>query len=56
MASLTHKQQAFIRPIGIAGMPTHRARLAGVVGIDFDGHTARKRRLVGDVGMQFSKG
>ncbi len=56
MAVLTHEQQAFMRPMSRTGMPTHRARLTAVVGIDLDGHALMQERLIGDHAVQFGKG
>jgi hypothetical protein len=39
MTVLTDEQQAFTGPVGITGMPTHRAGFACIVGIHLDRHT-----------------
>src|SRR2546428_9709168 len=56
MTVLTDEQQAFVGAVGLSGIPTYRAGFAGVVGIDFDGHTAGQEGFVGNHALQFSKG
>ncbi len=56
MTVLTDEQQAFVGAVGLRGMPTHRAGLAGIVGIDVDGHASGQEGFVGNHAMQFSKG
>src|SRR6266568_8094516 len=56
MTVLTDEQQAFVGAVGLRGMPTHRAGLAGIVGIDVDGHASGQEGFVGNPAMQFSKG
>src|SRR5258708_28303906 len=55
MTVLADEHQALLRAIGIAGMPTHRASLAGVVGIHFDRHRTLQERFVGNHAVQLSK-
>jgi len=53
---LTDKEQTVIRPIPFAGMPTVGTGLTSIVGIHFDRHAVMQKRLIGDHGVQFSKG
>lgn len=55
MARLAHEQQAFVGPIGFAGMPTARTRLARIMGVHFDGQRTTQARFVGNHVMQFGK-
>src|SRR5436309_2254965 len=55
VATLTHEQQAFVRTVHIRGIAAHGTSFAGGVGIHFHDQAACKRRLVGDVAVQFSK-
>ncbi|GCE50672.1 hypothetical protein KTH_55410 [Thermosporothrix hazakensis] len=55
MTFLTDKQEPFVRTVCIAGMPTHRTRLARVVGIDRDHQTSRQLGFVGNHMLQLSK-
>src|SRR5438128_12464300 len=55
MAILTEKQQTFTRTVLITGISTHRASLAGVMGIHLDGHRPMQEGFVGDHGLQLSK-
>src|SRR5438105_1146408 len=54
MTVLTDKDQALIRPIALAGIPTHGASLGGVVSIDFDRHAFVQEGFVSNVSVQFS--
>jgi hypothetical protein len=56
MTVLADEHQAFIGAIGIACMPTHRACLAGVVGVHFDRHRPLQERFIGNHAVQLSKG
>ena len=53
---LADEQQSLVGPIGITRMPTHRASLAGVVGIHFDCHRPMQEGFIGDHAVQFGKG
>ncbi len=55
MAVLTEKQQTLTRTVLLTGMSTHRASLAGVMGIHLDGHRPMQEGFVGDHGLQLSK-
>ena len=55
MALLAHKQQALVGPIGITGMTTHRACLAGIVGVYLDSHALIVQGFVGNHALQFGK-
>src|SRR2546428_10613524 len=55
MAVLTEKQQTFTRTVLLTGMSTHRASLAGVMGIHLDGHRTMQEGFVGNHGLQLSK-
>ena len=55
MTTLTHEEQALVRPILRAGKTATRASLAGVVRIDFHGHALCQQGFVGDIAMQFSE-
>src|SRR5437588_519251 len=52
MTVLTDKEQALIRPIALAGIPTHGASLGGVVSIDFDRHAFVQEGFVSNVSVQ----
>src|SRR5258708_29994713 len=56
VATLTHEQQTFVRPIRVRGVTTPRTGFASVVAVHFHGQTVRQRGFVGDIAMQFSKG
>src|SRR5258708_8171767 len=56
MTVLTDEQQAFVGAVAISSMPTHRARLAGVMGVYLDGHRPMQEGFIGDHTMQFGKG
>ena len=56
MAVLTDEQQPFVGTIGVTGMSTAWARLAGIMGIHFDRHTSLPERFVGNHALQFGKG
>jgi hypothetical protein len=56
MAVLTDKEQPLARTIGLTGMATDRTGLAGVVGIDLDGHRRVQEGFVGNHALQFCKG
>src|SRR5713226_899445 len=53
---LAHEQESFVGTIGISSMPTHRARLARVVGINLDGHRSMQEGFIGNHALQFGKG
>src|SRR5437588_11686984 len=55
MTVLADEHQALMGAIGIAGMSTHRASLAGVVGIHFDRHRTLQERFIGNHAVQLSK-
>lgn len=55
MAVLADKEQALARAVGVSHMPTHGTRLAGVVSIDSDCHTAMQEGFVSNHTLQFSK-
>ncbi len=55
MTVLTDEQQAFVGPIGVTDIPTHRARLARVVSVHFDRHRTSQQGFVGDHRVQLSK-
>src|SRR5438128_8352621 len=56
MAVLTHEEQAVLRAVRFAGMPTDGACLTAVVGINLDGHRLVQECFIGNHTMQFSKG
>src|SRR5438132_2448578 len=56
MTVLTDEQQAFVGAVGISSMPTHRARLAGVMGVYLDCHRPMQEGFIGDHAVQFGKG
>ncbi len=56
MTVLADEHQALIGAIGIASMPTHRASLAGVVCIHFDGHRTLQERFISNHAVQLGKG
>ena len=56
MAILTHEEQPILGSVRFAGMPTHRAGFAGIVGVYLNGHAFMQERFVGDHAMQFGKG
>src|SRR6266849_3045015 len=53
---LTDKQEPFVRAIILAGMPTDRAGLRGIMGINRNRHTSMRESFLGDHALQFSKG
>ena len=55
MADLTDKREALARAVGLGSMPAYRACLARVVRIDFDRHTGRPRRFIGNHALQLGK-
>src|SRR6266480_6405922 len=55
VTTLTHEEQAHVRPVLRAGKTATRARLAGVVRIDFHGHALCQLGFVGDIAMQFGE-
>lgn len=55
MAILAHKEQALFRAVVFRGMPTHRTRLTGKVGINLDGHTSMHKGFIGKHTLQFCK-
>src|SRR5438046_10196882 len=55
VTTLTHEEQAHVRPVLRAGKTATRARLAGVVRIDFHGHALCQLGVVGDIAMQFGE-
>ena len=56
MAVLTHEQQAVLGTVRFGRMPTHRARLATVVGVDLDRHRRMQEGFVGNHAVQLGKG
>ncbi len=56
MTVLTEKEQAFVGSIGITGMSTHGACLAGIVRVYLDCHRTMQESLVGDHALQLGKG
>src|SRR5229473_3731438 len=56
VTTLTHEEQALVRPVLRAGKTATRARLAGVVRIDFHGHARSPQGFVGDIAMQLGEG
>ena len=56
MTTLTHEEQALVRPVLRAGKTATRASLAGVVRIDFHGHALCQQGFVGDIDMQLGEG
>ena len=56
MAVLTHEEQAVLRAVRFARMPTDGACLTAVVGINLDGHRLVQECFIGNHTMQFSKG
>ena len=56
MTTLTHEEQALVRPVLGAGKTATRASLAGVVRIDFHGHALCQQGFVGDIAMQLGEG
>jgi hypothetical protein len=55
MAVLTLEEQSLLGAIGRRGMPTARAGLTAIVGIDLDRHTLLQVRLVGNHTVQLGK-
>ncbi len=55
MTLLTDEQETFVWAVFIAGMPTHRASFARVVGIHLNRQTSGKLGFIGDHALQFSK-
>ena len=55
MTTLTHEEQALVRPVLGAGKTATRASLAGVVRIDFHGHALCQQGFVGDIAMQLGE-
>src|SRR5947209_19558203 len=55
VTTLTHEEQALVRPVLRASKTTTRARLAGVVCIDFHGHALCQQGFVGDIAMQLGE-
>jgi len=55
MTVLTDEQQAFVGPIGVTDMSTHRAREATVVSVHFDRHRTGQQGFVGNHRVQLSK-
>jgi len=55
MTVLTDEQQAVAGPVGLTGMSTQRARLAGIVGIHLDCHTLVQERFISNHPLQFGK-
>src|SRR5947209_18052635 len=55
MTVLTDKEQSLLGAVGISGMSTDGASLAGVVGIDFDGHVPLQEGFVGNHALQLGK-
>src|SRR5437879_10116847 len=53
---LTEKEQALVRTILFAGMPTFGAGLRGRVGIHLDSHTSMQERFISDHTVQLCKG
>ena len=56
MTTLTHEEQALVRPVLRAGKTATRASLAGVVRIDFHSHALCQQGLVGEIAMQLGEG
>ena len=55
MTVLTHEDQPLVGAIARRNIPTFGARLTGMVGIDFDSHTAVQGSFVGNIAMQLGK-
>ncbi len=55
MASLTYKEQAFLRAILLAGVSTQGTRLARIMGIDVDRHTRIRQGFIGNHAVQLGK-
>ena len=55
MAVFTYEQQAFVRSILLARIPTTRAGLRGVVRVHFDRHALMQESFVSDHGVQLGK-
>src|SRR6266571_2696061 len=53
--TLTDEKQSLPRTIVLTRIATHGARLARIVGVHFDGHTALQGGFISDHGMQFGK-
>ena len=56
VTTLTHEEQALVGSVLRTGKATTRARLAGVVRIDFHGHARSPQGFVGDIAMQLGEG
>ncbi len=52
---LADEQEPFVWAVFITGMPTHRARLARVVGIHLNRHTPRQLGFISNHALEFSK-
>ena len=55
MTGLTHEDQPLVGAIARRNIPTLGTRLTGMVGIDFDTHTAVQGSFVGNIAMQLGK-
>src|SRR6266516_6648291 len=56
VTTLTHEEQALVRPVLRAGKTATRASLAGEGRIDFHGHALCQQGFVGDIAMQLGEG